>query len=90
MFFPALFGKRKKTIMNIKVQVESASTASILEHGFPKENELLTYIAYSPEFKARILELLVGGRKMWLSNTDICKDGEWFEKKDPHAVRFNG
>ena len=76
-------------IMNIKVQVESASTSAILTSGFPKENDLLTYIAYSPEFKARILELAMSGRKMWLSQTDIKKDGEWFEERDPHAVLFD-
>ncbi|TXI90552.1 MAG: hypothetical protein E6Q36_01315 [Chryseobacterium sp.] len=75
--------------MHIKVQVESASTSAILNCGFPKKNELLTYIAYSPEFKARILELAMGGRKMWLSQTDEKRDGEWFEERDPRAVLFD-
>lgn len=76
--------------MNIKVQIESFSTSSILNCGLPKEGELLTFIAYSDLMKGKILELICKGQKLWLSFTYEKKDGEWHEEKAENAIFIEG
>ena len=68
--------------MIIKVQLPktSISVSSILESGLPKENQRLTFLAYSNEMKARVLELIASGKDVLVASYDGPKrDGEWFE-----------
>lgn len=80
--------------MNIKVQIQGgASVKSVLsEHGNVQVEQLppLTFIAYSNEMKARVLEnFLKSPAKIGLSIFDgVVKDGEWHEDFAPDAI-FN-
>ena len=68
--------------MIIKVQLPktSVSVSAILESGLPTENQRLTFLAYSDEMKARVLDLIVSGKDILVSSYDgPPRDGEWFE-----------
>ena len=75
--------------MNIKVQViEGASVKSAIESGFDAMKNPLTFIAYSDQMKARVLEnFLKSPAKIGLSIYDgPRKDGEWHEEIVPTNI----
>lgn len=64
------------TTQNIKVQVPGASTSS----GIPKEGEVLTFMAFSDNMKARVLEWIASGDTIVVTLTDEpVRTGEWYE-----------
>ena len=73
--------------MNIKVQIEKDTVKASVEHGFRKEGEYLTFIAYSDVMKARILESLLRDKtaNIFISETTVSKTGEWYEPLDKNA-----
>ena len=67
---------------NLKVQRTDryATAAAIIESGLPEPDAVLTFIAYSDEMKARVLEGLASGVPYRVTKTqEEARDGEWFE-----------
>ncbi len=70
-------------VLRVQFTDGSLSMNSIIEHGLPKEGEVLTFHAYSDEMKARVLEAIAKGAKLKLSVFDADGDyvtGEWFQE----------
>lgn len=67
--------------MNIKVQIKDTMTsAAIIACGTPKPGESLTFIAHSPQMKARVLEqFILFPDKVRFQATNERWDGERFE-----------
>jgi hypothetical protein len=66
----------------LKVQrTDGQITANALvSSGFPKPGHVLTFIAYSNEMKARILEQIANGAPYRaFATNDKPRNGEWFE-----------
>ena len=78
--------------MNIKVQIEKDSINASVNHGFRKEGEFLTFIAYSDQMKARILESLVRDKtaNIYISETTERRNGEWYETLSKNAHHLVG
>lgn len=68
--------------MIVKVQYDYAEPtgSAIARSGFPQEGEVLTFLAYSDQMKARVLEMMAQGKKITLSiHEGRPRDGEWYE-----------
>lgn len=62
----------------IKVQIGAAMSAkSFITSG--ASSDPLTFICYSEEMKARVLDLLLSDADVRVSFTDEKRDGEWHE-----------
>lgn len=69
--------------MKIKVQIlDYVSSSATINSGIKKENEVVTFIAFSDTMKARILEnFLKSPLKIGISIFDgEAKTGEWHEE----------
>ena len=74
--------------MNLKVQRtdDHVTASAMINSGWRREGDALTFIAYSDEMKARVLEKIAAGAPYRVTVTnDPARDGEWFEPLKPQA-----
>lgn len=72
--------------MNLKVQRtdDHLTAAALINSGWRKDGDVLTFIAYSDTMKARVLEKIAAGWPYRVTvTTDKPVDGEWFEPLVP-------
>jgi hypothetical protein len=68
--------------MNLKVQRtdDHVTAAAMINSGWRRQGDALTFIAYSDTMKARVLEKIAAGAPYRVTVTDDpAVDGEWFE-----------
>jgi hypothetical protein len=72
--------------MNLKVQRtdDHVTANAMINSGWRREGDVLTFIAYSDTMKARVLEKIAAGWPYRVTVTDDpAVDGEWFEPLVP-------
>ena len=72
--------------MNLKVQRtdDHVTASAMINSGWRKDGDALTFIAYSDTMKARVLEKIAAGAPYRVTITDDSPvDGEWFEPLIP-------
>ena len=68
-------------VLRVQFTDGSLSVKAIIEHGLPKDGEVLTFHARSDEMKARVLEAISKGAKLKVSVVDgDFITGEWFQE----------
>ena len=78
--------------MNLKVQRtdDHVTAAAMINSGYRRDGDVLTFIAYSDTMKVRVLEKIASGWPYRVTvTTDRAVDGEWFEPLVPAPAAVN-